>query len=232
NSSLPPSQDKGFKSRTKSLRRKSQNSSGGQKGHKGSNLKMVAVADEVIGLKPSYCQGCGKGFSASELSFQKSRQVVDIPLPRPFKKEYQQFKGQCSCGHEQFAAFPSGVNSPVQYGKNVEAMVGYLSAYQYLPFKRMTELFRDLFSIKLSQGTIDNMLNRLKKKGLPYYSKLRAAVENSKVVGADETSCSVNGANHWAWVWQTPDLCYMTISENRGKATVGKAFPNGFAQAV
>lgn len=168
NSSLPPSHDTGFKSCTKSLRKKSQKLSGVQKGHKGTNLKMVVVADEVISLKSSYCQACGKGFSASDLSYQKSRQVVDIPLPAPLIKEYQQYKGQCSCSYKQLGAFPAGVNAPVQYGKNVEAVVGYLSAYQYLPYKRMAEFFSDLFSIKLSQGTVDNMLNRLKKKGLPF----------------------------------------------------------------
>jgi hypothetical protein len=39
------------------------------------------------------------------------------------------------------------------------------------------------------------------------YNKIRQQVSRStEAVGADETSCSVNGNNHWAWVWQTAPI--------------------------
>ena len=49
NSSKPPSSD-GFKrqNKTKSMRKKSGKKAGGQKGHKGSTLKMVDIPDDVV----------------------------------------------------------------------------------------------------------------------------------------------------------------------------------------
>ena len=230
NSSLPPSQDKGRKGRkTSSLREKSDRPSGGQVGHKGKTLEMSADPDRSVNLKPEYCSCCGEQFPEQSLSYHTSRQVVDIPLPLPEVTEYRQYTGYCRCGHRQSGQFPAGVNAPMQYGHHIEALVGYLSVYQYLPYKRLCELLRDVFRVPASQGTVENLLNRLKSKGLPYYEKIRQAIERETAsVGGDETSCKVNGDNHWAWGWQTPDLCYLTISPNRGKATIEEHFPEGF----
>jgi transposase len=232
NSSIPPSKDVSRK-KTQSLRKKSDKKTGGQQGHLGSNLKMVATPDEVEQLKPWYCGNCGHAFEEHELFYQKSRQVIDIPLPKPIVKEYRQYAGQCSCGREQSADFPLHVNAPVQYGKNLEALVGYLSVGQYIPYKRMTELLSDVFSVNLSQGTVDNMLNRLGQKAERFYERIRDGLSESDLpVGADETGCPVNGDNHWAWVWQNETYCYLTISDNRGSATVAEHFPKGFPNAA
>ena len=231
NSSLAPSSD--VVRKTGSLRKKSTRKSGGQPGHKGSNLKMVQTPDVVEVLEPSFCHRCGKGFEQASLQHQAKRQVIDVPLPAPVVTEYRQCAAQCSCGHRQLADFPLGVNASVQYGKNIEALVGYLSVNQYLPYKRMTEVLKDVFSVAMSQGTVDNLLNRLSSKASPVYEKVRQQVSRStEAVGADETSCSVNGNNHWAWVWQTASFCYLTVSNNRGYATVKAHFPEGFPNAT
>jgi transposase len=61
NSHQPRSKD--FPKRTVSLRKPSEKKSGGQPGHKGSNLKMSACPDEIKELKPSFCSNCGSSFS-------------------------------------------------------------------------------------------------------------------------------------------------------------------------
>jgi transposase len=237
NSGIPPSKDISRK-KTQSLRKKSDKKTGGQPGHRGSNLKMAATPDEVEELKPSYCSNCGHAFEEQELSHQKSRQVFDIPLPRLTVKEYRQYVGRCSCGCKQAADFPLHVNAPVQYGKNLEALVGYLSVGQYIPYKRMTGLLSDVFSVNLSQGTVDNMLNRLGEKAERFYDRIREELSESGLpVGADETGCPVNGDNYWAWVWppwqrQNEAYSYLTISDNRGSATVAEHFPEGFPNAT
>jgi hypothetical protein len=54
-SSTPPSQDY-FRSNQKSLRKHTGKNSGGQYGHKGSNLKMAEFPDEIIEYKPQFCR--------------------------------------------------------------------------------------------------------------------------------------------------------------------------------
>lgn len=40
---------------------------------------------------------------------------------------------------------------PVSYGPNIEGLVGQLHARQYLPFKRMQELFNEVMGTKISE---------------------------------------------------------------------------------
>src|SRR5437868_4414584 len=69
NSSKPPSSN-GFKEpvrKTASLRQKSGKQSGGQPGHPGSTLMMVAQPDQRILLTPEHCQQCHQDLSQAWL---------------------------------------------------------------------------------------------------------------------------------------------------------------------
>lgn len=232
-SSLPPSSDRKKIKRTKSLRKKSSRKTGGQKGHLGSTLKMRDSPDFTKELSPDYCSSCGHDLSLFEHHLIQKRQVFDLPPIQLQCTEYQQFGVTCSCGHLTKGDFPFGVHAPVQYGTGIESLVGYLSVYQYIPYQRITSFFQDVFGFSMSQGTVDNLLERLAQKGLFVYDQIQATLTQSKTtVGADETSCRVNGENYWAWVWQNQDLTYITISDNRGKKTVEEHFPQGFPQAT
>src|SRR5258705_9991385 len=57
NSSKPPSSD-GLGRKTKSLRRRSGKKAGGQLGHRGETLRLVAVPDAVVEHRPSVCASC------------------------------------------------------------------------------------------------------------------------------------------------------------------------------
>ena len=82
----------------------------------------------------------------------------------------------------------------------------YLSCIQCIPYKRLTETLRDCFGVSLSQGTIDNILKEASRKSLKAYQTIRDRIEQSKVVGADETGANINGVLKWPWVWQTDKL--------------------------
>jgi transposase len=57
NSSKPPSSD-GLVRKTKSLRRRSGKKPGGQIGHRGDTLRLVAGPDEVVEHRSLVCSGC------------------------------------------------------------------------------------------------------------------------------------------------------------------------------
>src|SRR3990172_10153204 len=59
NSSIPPGKQEDMISKNKSLRERSGKKSGGQKGHKGTTLKMTATPDKVIEHTPMFCSKCG-----------------------------------------------------------------------------------------------------------------------------------------------------------------------------
>lgn len=232
NSSIPPSKDENRPKRNKSLREKSGKKPGGQEGREGVTLLMTNTPDKIEKLLPNYCNKCGNDLSETEAIFHSKRQVVELPPVKPIYIEYQCFSKQCECGHKQFGDYPAQITNHIQYGASVEAMVGYFSVYQYLPFKRMSEMFKHIFNLPVSEGSICNILERLSERAQPIYDAIHCYITNSKAVGSDETSVKVNGDKWWAWIWQNVVVTYIAVSVSRGKQTVEKLFPKGFINAI
>ena len=93
------------------------------------------------------------------------------------------------------AKYPDWVNAPVSYGDNIESLIGYFHTRQYIPFKRMQEIFTDIFHVPISEGGIHYLLNKLVKKALPAYEliKQRLLQDSSLAIGSDETGVKING---------------------------------------
>ena len=231
NSSLPPSSDIGRK--TRSLREKSERSIGGQPGHRGNTLKMSASPDQIIELKSKYCGRCGSGLAAENFVLQARRQVIEIPPIAPITEEYRVFACTCpKCEHEQIADFPPHVKAPIQYGSSVSAMAAYLSVYQYVPFRRLKNLFAEVFKVSLSEGTLVNLLEQAAGKSGFVYAGIKAEIGHSRVVGSDETSAKVDGKKWWMWVWQNVLNTFIVASDNRGSQTIEAEFSEGLPQAT
>ena len=232
NSSTPPSKDEDRPKKNQSLRRATGRKPGGQPGHKGNTLKMMADPDHIVELRPDYCRSCGSSLAESPSALERSRQVVDIPPIRAVWTEYRTYARQCGCGCRTVADFPEGVGSPIGYGSNIEGLIGYFHSRQYLPFKRMQEMMNDVFNIDISEGGIHYLLSRFADRITPAYDMIRQRVERSTVVGTDETGIKVNGDKHWFWTWQNTLLTYIAHSATRGKAAIDAHFPDGFPGAT
>lgn len=229
NSHNPPSQDR---KNHKSLRKKSTRKTGGQDGHKGNTLKMSEHPNKCIELKSNYCNKCGNDLREKIHFINSRRQVVDIPPISPIYTEYQQFACKCGCGHKQKSPFPTNVNAPIQYGDSIVALVSYLNVYQYVPYQRLKYLLTDLFSIPISEGTIDNLVNKTAKKAKPIYTSILEHLEQSQYIGSDETGAKVNGNKWWIWVWQNAKNTYLKASNTRGFAAIEEVFPNGLPNVI
>lgn len=232
NSSLPPSHDL-FRIKNQSLREKSGKKSGGQPGHKGKTLLMLPDPDKVIEHKPDgTCPRCGRVHTEEIYEMIGKRQVIDIPMIKASVVEHQVFQLACSCGHVASGNYPSGVTAPVQYGNNLIALTAYLSSRQYVPYSRLAEMIRSITTISMSQGTIYNLLNKAANMVLPIYEGIKKEVSKAITIGGDETGVKVNKSKSWAWAWQTMHATYVTISPDRGFATILKHFPDGFPNAT
>ena len=232
NSSIPPSKDENRPKANQSLRSPSGKSVGGQQGRKGKTLEMTATPDKIVELKPDYCSSCGASLQDKIATKEQSRQVVDIPPIKAIYTQYETFSRVCNCGCQNSADFPQGVRTPISYGENIEALVAYLHARQYIPFARMKETLNDVFGVPISEGGIHCLLQRFAQKTTPIYQMIKQRVEDSKVIGTDETGIKVNGNKHWFWTWQTPSLTFIAHSSNRGSDTINREFPQGFPQST
>ncbi len=232
NSSIPPSKDENRPHRTSSLRGSSGKSSGGQKGHEGSTLKMSTTPDHIIEHRPGFCTCCGLDLQDQQEELASRRQVIDIPVIRPSYTEHRIFRKACACGHVTSGTFPSGVEAPISYGNQTTALIAYLHTRQYIPLARISEFFSSVYGVGISQGTVCGILDRFAEKALPAFALIKQAVSKAKVIGADETGMKENGKLNWFWTWQSKLATYITASKNRGFDTVKAHFPSGFPKAI
>ncbi|MCL6101624.1 MAG: IS66 family transposase [Bacteroidetes bacterium] len=232
NSSKPPSSDFPKLPKTQSLRESSGKKPGGQIGHEGTTLRMVANPDIIETHCPSFCTCCGEDLSTIPAIFVGKRQVIDTPPIIPVVTEHQLFNKCCKCGHLNQSSFPVGVNTPVSYGENVQALTAYLSTRQYLPVKRLAELLSNLFGLSVSTGGVGYILTKMKTKAYVAYESIRQNVLKNKVIGADETGISINGKNHWAWAFQHNKATFISVHKNRGFNAIKEIMPEGLQNNI
>ena len=232
NSSVPPSKDENRPFKSKSLRKKTGRKPGGQKGREGKTLQMVSDPDKIIDHSPGYCKCCGLELGSTPGKLIGRRQEIDIPPITPVVTEHRIYEKQCNCGHVTKSSFPGGITAPVSYGPMIESLTGYFHSRQYIPFLRMQELFRDMFSVPISEGGIHYLLNRFSSKALPVYHKIKDRVTTSSTVGTDETGGRLNGKKIWIWTWQNDRFTWLKGTDNRGYRTIEESFPDGFTDAV
>jgi transposase len=232
NSSIPPSQDPFRQKRTESLREKSDKKPGGQRGHTGSCLEFSDTPDEIVEHQSAYCEVCGMDLSSTEAVFEGKRQVIDIPPVVPRIIEHRIYSRHCSCGHCQTSDYPQEAHSSVCYGNNLLGITAYLHSRQYIPFERMREMYRDLFGLEISSGSLVNMVQRFADKVGGLYEIIRERIARSPVVGGDETGVCVGGKNHWGWTFQTPKATFIVIEDSRGKKVIDRHFNSGFSTST
>jgi len=231
-SSTPSSQDythrKRFNSRETSIRNR-----GGQKGHKGNSLKMSSNPDETKYYVPQYCNNCGSPLDNSKIRFSRKRQEIIIPPIVPKYIEHQAYKCTCGkCGTSTEAQMPKHLRANIQYGQDIQSLVSYLSVYQYLPAKRLKQFLIDFFNVKMSEGTIFNILSTMSNKAKPTYNEIRRKLEIAKYVGGDETGAHIDKNKAWFWIFQNDLLTYIRASYNRGYQTIKETFSKGFPLSV
>jgi transposase len=219
NSGKPPSSD-GLKKppRLRSLREPSDKPPGGQHGHKGETLRQVAEPDRIVAHFPSSCTACGAAVTPAMSSGHSVRQVFDLPAPRPLVvTEHRAHNCVCErCGAHSRAAFPQGVNAPVQYGPTITAFVLYLLHYQLLPEDRLAELMADLFGVKLVAATIARMSRTGAARLQDFVTAVRDLVAGAAVKHMDETGFRIGGMTQWLHVACTALLTFYRVCAKRG----------------
>lgn len=217
NSHLPPSSDR-FGRKRKSLRTRSEKPSGGQAGHPGASLPFSSTPDEITQLLVERCEVCQQDLQAVAACGRERRQVVDLPSPRLLVREYQAQQKQCpACQQITIAAFPAGVQAPIQYGPHVGATALYLVQQQLLPLARACEVMGDLLGVHMSEGTIGALITRCAQQLAPVEQQIKEALIQAEVIHQDETGLRVEGKRHWMHVTCTPTLTHYQVEKSRGQ---------------
>lgn len=217
NSSKPPSGD-GFKKQTKSLRPKSNRSSGGQEGHPGSTLEWSDEPEQVETHRVETCLGCGESLVNTAVAEWEVRQVHDLPLIQLEVTEHQCEVKCCSnCGVLNRGRFPQEAQNSVQYGAHLQGLIVYLMELQLLPSHRVCQLLAEVFGIEISEGTLYNVRSRCFEALAASEVEIHQALQGSEVVHFDETGFRVKNQLWWLHVACTDSLTFYFVHPKRGQ---------------
>ena len=216
NSSKPPSTDGFKKPKPRSLRKKSGRRSGGQPGHPGHTLQRVDKPEHIEHHQVERCWVCGRSLASQPPQCVESRQVHELPSRQMIVTEHQAEQKRCSCGHVNKAAFPEGVNAPVQYGPQIKALAVYLNQQQLLPYERTCELLGELLGCPISQGTLANIIAHCHEDIEAPVEQIKEQVAQAPVTHFDETGSRVDKKLWWLHSASTQHATYYDIHPKRG----------------
>jgi transposase len=220
NSSKPPSSD-GLQRearKTKSLRKRSGKRPGGQLGHRGETLRLVARPDVVVEHRPAVCSASEAPLDAqASVVLRERRQVQEVPPLRLHVTEHQTLHVQCPCCREvSVGAFPPEAPSRVQYGARLRALAVYLVEQQLVPYARVRAVLADLFGVSLSSGTLVQWVQQAAQALEPVEVRLKQALTRVPVLHSDETGVRCAGQLAWAHVASTAQLMHYAVHRKRG----------------
>ena len=237
NSGIPTGKEINTPKRNQSTRKKG-GKNGGQFGHKGTTLKQSDTPDEIVEIKYNIetCKKCNYDLSNVLASLREKRQILDLDLKDTNQKiiQYQSYSKECpKCGYNNHDnSYPKLAIPHISYGKNLMAIVSYLSVVHYLSYTRIVEALQTMYKIAISEGTVDNLIKRASKLSQSEIDKIVSQLELSDVVGIDETGAKVNGKKDWHWTFQNDSCTYIVHNESRGAKVINKNFTNGFINAT
>jgi transposase len=218
NSSKPPASD-GLKRPRRTTRVRSGKKPGGQLGHAGHTLALVATPDVVEGHRPAVCGQCQQPLTGVVGTVVERRQVHDLPPLRLEVREHQAVAVTCpACQTVTRGVFPDAVRAAAQYGPRVRALAVYLHHYQVVPQERTHEALADLFGCTLSDGTVARWAEQAADTLALTVAHIADLVATGPHQHADETGIRLAGKLHWLHVNSTPWLTHLAWHPKRGQA--------------
>lgn len=240
NTSNPPSQDikKGLKSKNA---KKSGKLRGGQLGHEGHERSLYPIeqCQSVENHYPDECIYCGERLTGEDSNPYRI-QIVEIPKVVPQVNEHR-FHA-LACGHcsGRTRAWDEAIINGRGYGERVVAHVGVLSGQYRQSHRMVQELLKDLFGIKISVGSINQLRQEGSESVAAPVAGVLEYVQGQGSVNIDETSFAqgngdgknLTGRKGWLWVIVTPLVSYFAVFLSRSQVACQQVLGVAFAGIV
>jgi hypothetical protein len=137
NRGKPPASDE-LRRKPESLRKQSGRKPGGQLGHRGETLHLVATPDLVLEHRPAVCAHGQTPLDGAPVLGRERRQLHELPPVRLVVSEHQALHVRCpACDAVGVGAFPPETPSRAQYGPQLRALAIYLVEEQLVPLGRV-----------------------------------------------------------------------------------------------
>jgi len=238
NSSKPPSSDppgnppsKSKRAKGSARRKKTAKKKGGQPGHSGKSRPLLPPdkVDEIVDCRPGRCE-CGGEVVVDDQPSDR-RQVWEIPPVVPKVTEYRTFGGRCQCcGCGVMGVVPAEAGVGM-LGPRAMATAGVLSGEYRLSKRAVADVFKALFGLVLSVGTVSNNEQRVSEAAAAPVEEARSFVPRQPVVHADETGWKLGPSRKRGWLWTgvTSAVVIFLLRWNRSAAVAKELLGDAFS---
>ncbi|MCA1680702.1 MAG: IS66 family transposase [Actinobacteria bacterium] len=218
NSSQPPSSDPPGQA-LKRGKDRSGRKQGAQDGHEGKGRPLLPAwaLDEVVEHWPADC-ACGHVFGEDErvsVGRPARHQVEELPVMSVTVTEHQCQRVRCpDCDQTTAGVLPAQIASSC-FGPRLQAAIVTLSIRNRISRRDVVELCEQLFSSRISTGTIDKILTTAGDALADPYADLLDRVRGSTALNMDETGWRLKGAQRALWGAFTERHAVLAIAPSR-----------------
>lgn len=218
NSSQPSSADSPS-SRPRCGKDSSDRPQGAQPGHEGKGRLLLPAwaLDEVIEHWPERCS-CGHAFAEDErvaVGEPVRHQVEELPVISVRVTEHRAQRVRCpGCGENTRGQLPAGVAHSA-FGSRLQAAVAALSVRNRISRRDVVELCEQLFSSRVSTGTVDAILTRTSEALSEPHADLLERLRKSRAVNMDETGWRTAGQRRALWGVFDDRHAYLHVAADR-----------------
>jgi transposase len=217
NSSQPPSDDP--PSALPRSKGRSGRKQGAQPGHEGKGRPLLPAwaVDEIVEHWPTEC-GCGHVFCEAELVADGEparHQVEELPVMAVRVTEHRCQRVRCpGCGKRRTSSLPGGVAASA-FGPRLQAAVVTLSVRNRISRRDVVELCEQLFSSRISTGTVEAILARTADALREPCEHLLDRVRRARAVNMDETGWRLRGEQRALWGMFTDRHAILHVAPDR-----------------
>jgi transposase len=175
---------------------------GGQPGHEGKGRPLLPLwaVDEVVEHWPVGCD-CGHVFAVAErlaVGQPARHQVEELPVMAVRVTEHQCQRVMCpGCGAKAAAVLPA--EAACAHGPRLQAAIVTLSVRNRVSRRDTVELCEQLFSSRISTGTIEAILTRTADALVAPCEDLLQRVRGASAINMDETGWRLKGKQRALW---------------------------------
>lgn len=196
---------------------------GRKEGHRGSRRPVPDHVDHDIDVPLDECPHC---HCPVDNKRWRTQYIAEIPPILPEITRLTTCQATCPICGEVCSTHPLQVSQAqgaagVHLGPRAIAWATLLKMHFGLPMRKVCDLLNQGFGLSFSAGGLSQLLKRVADKTAPKYEELKAQIQASSVVYADETSWYVGQPDYWLWVVTTADcLTLYHVDESRGQGVV------------
>ena len=179
-----------------------------------------------------FCPDCGS--RVEDHSWHEQIQI-DLPEVKPKVVRFRTQSGYCpGCGKRVRSRHPEQVScasgaAGVSIGPRAKALAADLKHRLGIPYRKITELLTNGFSLEVSASGLCQANAQLAQKAQPIYQELVEAIRRSSAVYADETGWRIGVLSAWLWVFTSERITVYTIRESRAHEVVVEILGREFA---